>query len=430
MDTICLFCCNTQISKATSLNGKQEPKCGWKPCIPKELIAIWLIITFILFLIIHCMSQHPYQIPQTISNINMISQDEAIHFSSTFSHYIHKNYTLLQQSPKNLIFIYIIGIEGTGHHFLSHLFNNLVEYHRYKSLNYTIEPHYYHQVCAVRHGLLYNLMQDCFQYNQYGEKDPFERLKNMNDSKYKIHNMSLYRNSDGTFINSCDGVQKAFNELSIVLINNSVLFHAGFSYPFGDPFGNKQLRINQYPDIIKLVQWAQNSKPYPFDLRFIVLKRYKWSTALQSVISRYCNKLKRIQYIKLMLSIIQTDLLAIDNQFWIIINFDHLLQYPMEYIPLLVKYLFKNIDSGNMDWKTMENNLKYVLEMTLKNKPISGYVDDDVHRDKCRIGSNQLNELIHNLRIDSPYEWPIFNQHKFIVMPNNTQFLNQKYFIQ
>ena len=57
------------------------------------------------------------------------------------------------------------------------------------------------------------------------------------------------------------GVQKRLNDLSLSLENNSIIFHGGYSYPFGDPFGSQQLHIYQHPDIIKLIKWTMNASP-------------------------------------------------------------------------------------------------------------------------------------------------------------------------
>ena len=129
------------------------------------------------------------------------------------------------------------------------------------------------------------------QYNQYGEEDPYHRLDRINASTHLRFDINSYK-TDGHFMDSCAAAQKHMDELSEKLLDGSVVFHTGFSYPFGDPFGTETLDVHQYPDILKIVQWTQNAKPFPFDLRLLVLKRTKWSTALQSVISRYCNQLK------------------------------------------------------------------------------------------------------------------------------------------
>ena len=133
-------------AKAKQINGKSSNSewCGgWKPCVPKELLLIWAIVTILMFAIIHFMSQTPYIIPTTL---HTISQNQALNFSNIFSHYIPKNYTILQQSPKKLIMIYMIGIEGTGHHFFCELFRNFILYQQRKTNHYQNGTHYYNQI--------------------------------------------------------------------------------------------------------------------------------------------------------------------------------------------------------------------------------------------------------------------------------------------
>ena len=166
---------------------------------------------------------------------------------------------------------------------------------------------------------------------------------------------------------------------------------------------------------------------HPFDLRLIVLIRNKWSNALKSVISRYCIKHKRIKYIKLMLSIIQSNLLNIDDQFWIILNMDHLFKNYMEYIKILMPYFFKYINH-NQDWNWMEmefqNEFQMIFEQTMDNKPKHDY--NSPKDNECKLTQNELRILDKYLRLDDFNEFSIFDKHnKFIVSPNNKQFLNE-----
>ena len=50
---------------------------GWRPCIPKEIIVIWIIITLLLFTVIHWMSKsNPYKNNDT--DMNEIITDNTI----------------------------------------------------------------------------------------------------------------------------------------------------------------------------------------------------------------------------------------------------------------------------------------------------------------------------------------------------------------
>ena len=83
------------------LNGKGKKKgepvdnilnCwGWKPCIPKEFIMIWIIITLIFFAIMHFISKNnPYKndvINESKSNMinNILSETASIEDSKRYS---------------------------------------------------------------------------------------------------------------------------------------------------------------------------------------------------------------------------------------------------------------------------------------------------------------------------------------------------------
>ena len=261
--------------------------------------------------------------------------------------------------------------------------------------------------------LLCTLMRDCFQYGQYGELDPHQRPSNhphIDIGDFKV---------DGALMNSCDAVQKRLDALSQLLPDNSVVFHTGFTFPFLDIEDHRKIAVHQYPDILKLVEWAQSARPFPFDLRLIVLKRRQWTTALMSSVSRYCGKTERVHFMKLMLTEIQREIVQIDPQFWILVDFDDLLENTMDYAPIFAQYFFQ------MESAEMERRMIDILQMTMDKKPDRNYADSP-----CALTESEVIELRKYLRLDSLNEWPLFKADKFIVSPWNSAFLDQKWFIK
>eukprot|EP01083_Nonionella_stella_P153183 491784_1 len=355
------LCCN-KAPKELTTNGKQgKPVEPWKPCVPKEFLYIWLIVTVILVSGIHYMSKSPYNPSQATINSNSMD------LNNKLSDYIHKDYALLHQSAKSLIFIHVINMEDTTHHFFTLWFNHWIRQ----------DTAHYRSLSAP----LLTLMQDCFKHDH-----PLR----------KTHTIDA----------SCDEVQQKFNELSTRLPDNSVLLHSA----------------KQYSNIIKLVHWTQNTTPYPFDLRLIVLKRHQWSTTLRSVITGYCHKLRRIRFFKKLLSRIHMDLSRVDAQFWIMIEFDHFQRNAVEYGPLLVQYMFGNMDAKDHMLTQLTWSLKFTLQKALATGQVSDH--DKIKDSNCTtLTSKQLTDTIQYLRMDSVDEWPLFNENKFVVMPNHTAFL-------
>ena len=93
----------------------------------------------------------------------------------------------------------------------------------------------------------------------------------------------------------------------------------GASYPFGIDYAGK--RRYRYPNILQLIGWPQNAKPYPFDLRILYLRRPIKACTL-SIIRRASRESAqhRLELLEQTLSIVQTELLLIDSRFWFAID--------------------------------------------------------------------------------------------------------------
>lgn len=124
---------------------------GYRRLVPRELLAICIIIAVTVLFSIHYWDRH-----QNLSNAlsqppgdAILNENESMDYSDLFTNRIAKNYSLLQASSKSLIMIYIVGIEGTGHRFFDNLFSNLVEYH---NEHYPTESLRYHHV-DIKQGM-------------------------------------------------------------------------------------------------------------------------------------------------------------------------------------------------------------------------------------------------------------------------------------
>merc|ERR1711933_69225 len=114
----------------------------------------------------------------------------------------------------------------------------------------------------------------------------------------------------------CEVARKRINEYSARMSNNSVLFMTThYSFPYDDPV------LNRYPDFVQLIEWAQNAKPSPFDVRLLVLKRDYETSLISTCIKRFGKCTERIFLLANMLNVIHAQLMQIDAAFWIQINY-------------------------------------------------------------------------------------------------------------
>ena len=231
-----------------------------------------------------------------------------IDFNTIFkSKQLKKDYTKLANSPKKISFIFVIGLEGTGHHWMATFFDTVLKNTLYQA-NY-----------AVMDGIMIEAMAHCFAYEQYkihpepdNDPDLYPNNINTSDNSYKEY----------LALSSCDAVTKRFNYYSSFMMNNSILFHSGHSYPYGIFWDPDRLNwVNRYPDIIRIIHWAQNAQPYPFDVRIIYLHR-KFTNAVLSTMRRFTDKQERIQLFTHSLNMVQQQLMSIDDQFWIGIDLE------------------------------------------------------------------------------------------------------------
>ena len=132
-----------------------------------------------------------------------------LNYNELYSNLIHKDYESLSKSSKKLKMIFIVGVEGVGHHFFRSLFDAL------KDID---SKHYHHQNDRPwPQDPLWLILDECWAFNLWGTyKEPswltVVRTDLPNDEQI-MGKLSL-----------CNIVQKYFDQYSLSLDDKSVLF--------------------------------------------------------------------------------------------------------------------------------------------------------------------------------------------------------------
>ena len=381
------------------------------PC-PQSVVFIYSLLLLCLIVLIASFIKILSSLPDQTSSIHTIqsfqylvdkqintnNDQSIIDYNSLFTrNALKKDYTKINKSPKKISFIFIVGLEGSGHHWMATFFDNLLDNALYQA-NYGLDD-----------KILIDAMANCFAYGQYNKPAP-------SNFKYP-HNMSKSDPETAAYLklSSCDAVKKRFNYYSETMWNNTVLFHCGLSFPFGPMNIDKDSYITHYPDILQMIEWAQNAKPYPFDVRIIYLYR-NWQHSMLSVVRRYGNIQQRIEILQHMMNMIQTQLISIDQQFWIGINMDDLFKRMQDYIDIFCMFLGPYLTQFDV-----ETAMKF--QMKDKHKPhdySKGFKDVD------NVNKNEWNVLNQMLKYET--KWSLLSSNDILVTPENLQFLADKHF--
>ena len=172
------------------------------------------------------------------------------------------------------------------------------------------------------------------------------------------------------------------------------------------------------PNLIQLTQIVQNNiLPNIFDLKIIVMKRNWVQVIISTCIHRFGQCKQRIELLPKALLILQSQLLAIDPNFWIMIDYNDFVQRSKLYVPIIDKFL--QINHQNMVEKSFQ---------IIRNTDDSDGTDDN-KRDNDLLSNKQFMTLIENAfyKEYQAWQWPVFNSDYFVVTPENTAFLDAKF---
>lgn len=209
-----------------------------------------------------------------------------------------------------------------------------------------------------------------------------------------------------------------------------------YSYPC-----NGQQPINFIPGLTKFVENVNNdpSEFIHINLRFIVLKRNYINTLVSSCIHRFGECSKRVQLQYQGFNIIDQDLKAIDQKYWIMIDYFDICQQPNQYIDIfaiwlnikdkeLIKYGLSFINNPKKN-KTRQDIIKSSWDLIEKWDKGKFIEPDDIRKGrKAYINEDPLSySLKEHLLTDDNLNnlnnsiW--FNQC-VVVYPENIKFIN------
>eukprot|EP01083_Nonionella_stella_P000158 462_1 len=328
-----------------------------------------------------------------------------INYNDIYSHYIAKDHRALDTSAKKLTMVWIVGVEGVGHHFVRGIFDELVRIDQTHYVHQGDQPWPIHP--------LWLLMDQCFAFDMWGlVKTPGWLVVNRQDLPHIERNMSV-----------CDIAQKRINEYSKSMANNSVLFMSThYSFPYDDPVPNR------YPDFVKLIEWAQNAQPFPFDVRVLVLKRDYKTSIISTCVKRFGGCPSRVALLANMLNVIHAQLLQIDAEFWMQINYTDLVstnERMMQYAPILSSFL-------NVKLENIERAIRHTCEEYNKRKKKQKQSRPVHKKDEFVINEKQewaIQASYYSQHVQN--RWPLFSNGLYTVTPVhvNDSDLNEKTFV-
>merc|ERR1712173_565842 len=97
----------------------------------------------------------------------------------------------------------------------------------------------------------------------------------------------------------------------------------------------------------------------------------------------------------------ESEIMEIDPRFWIMIDFDDLLENTMDYAPIFALCFFQKFGETTWNRLEIERRMSNVLSITMPSKTKDNPMDND-----CTLNQQQMDDL--QLLIDS-HEWTIFN---------------------
>ncbi|ETO00183.1 hypothetical protein RFI_37268, partial [Reticulomyxa filosa] len=214
----------------------------------------------------------------------------------------------------------------------------------------------------------------------------------------------------------CDCVSKQLANISKTLPDGSLLVLRSYSYPFQD------VRIYRTPDLVKLIQLAQDADklPWIYDVKVVVMRR-KWVEAIVSAcLHRFGDCDKRALFLPRLLSELQTELLQIDPEFWILLDFNDLVSRPVSYANVLQTFL--NLKSE----KTVANALKDSVRVRSNDPKDPTYKDawKELEKENYYQATKMIQLAFYSTH--SKHRWPLFNSSFFLVTPESREFLDSK----
>eukprot|EP01084_Bolivina_argentea_P229103 386753_1 len=295
------------------------------------LVFILILTWFILYRTCESyqteMNASTHKLPQSdIVNPLVSSHSELLYGLSTGLQIRRKNFKKLNRQNKHITVIFVVGVEGVGHHLLEDIFESLSEH----TSNIVID-NYYTTRNRKASTKLQPCLLECFSSTIWSESVPTKSLQ----KSLSINCPTCMKNIN----NSCECVLMEIQKYSNQLSDGSILFlnHA-FSYSFWD------LNVRNHPDLNIFIDYFQgdtyNNMENIFDIKLIVMKRDYINSIVSSCVNRFNACIKRIQFLSKMLSVLQTQLLSIDTQFWIMLDYDHLVtNLNSEYMNILSIWL-------------------------------------------------------------------------------------------
>ncbi|ETO17213.1 hypothetical protein RFI_20116 [Reticulomyxa filosa] len=218
--------------------------------------------------------------------------------------------------------LFIAGVEGTGHHLFYSLFQKL------STTDNSIHMEYYDN----------HPLPTCFRKceEKYLKGESLSNKCSFNVIGYTHIRIFIcfWKEMGEEGYEHCVCMAQELQKASVTLANGSLLYMRSYSYPSGE------VHMDAIPDLRQLVQFAQNETnlPYIFDLKVIVMKR-RWSDALISACRRFGKCLDRSRMLPYMLSELQDQLSQIGSDFWILLDFNDLVQRPVKYTDILSRFL-------------------------------------------------------------------------------------------
>ena len=317
---------------------------------------------------------------------------------------------IFDESSWNIYCVFILGLEGSGHHPFGKIITTYREYVKER-----VDPVDGLTITGFPREFTENYLFPCWKSKMRTRlRQPFNRYNVSWD-----HNKNNFTLTTGLKYNSA--CLTLFDELEKVrpkLENNTlIVMPSTISYPFDN------VDLWSVPDlnyIFNEFEGITTNKPIKW--KIIMMKRPILNVLISVCVHRWNWRLKQCNQRQLiyqyLLSYIQAQIISLDPKYWILIEYNDFFNRTQKYYQVFCGFL-------HLDCQVMKEILPIAINATHNFK--AGYINHTVKKDALtelkQIWEDETEAKQHQYWLNKTYfnfkQWPLFSSDYFNVNPEN-----------